>query len=219
MGRKERTWIQTPRLLPFTSCQRTVYTCIWQHAIKQQNKYLPHRLSLPESLTEHNGLSHWRVDKQHVPQSPSIIPCLNSLWKKALRLGLRTSETTRLLKGEIEKLQRAFLEEKSVNFRQGTCKSTKSEDKLLVVWNCTSTASQRFKRGSIGKVAWMIQQKVISISVFQLSVAALLSQHITGFGCRWASYHFRSDAPEHISPRKSWIYRSSAWGIFPLHGE
>lgn len=102
MGRKERTWIQTPRLQAFVSFQRTVYTCTWQHVIKQQNKYLPHRLSLPESLIECNGISHWRGDNQGIPQSPSIPPYLNLLWKKASQLGLRTVKPTRLFKGEIE---------------------------------------------------------------------------------------------------------------------
>lgn len=84
VGRRERTWIQTPRLLAFSSFQRAVYTCIWQHTTKQHNKYLPHRLSLPESLMEHDGLSHWRWDNQHKPQSLSITPYLNILLKKAL---------------------------------------------------------------------------------------------------------------------------------------
>lgn len=44
-------------------------------------------------------------------------------------------------------------------------------------------------------MGWMIQHEVVS----QLSITVLLFQHIPGFGCRWASYQFRSDAPEHTS--------------------
>ncbi|KAK4828364.1 hypothetical protein QYF61_026086 [Mycteria americana] len=68
-----------------------------QHTIKQHNKYLPHRLSLPESLMEHDGLSHWIWDNQRIPQSPSITPYLNILLNKALQLGLRIAETMRVL--------------------------------------------------------------------------------------------------------------------------
>lgn len=44
-------------------------------------------------------------------------------------------------------------------------------------------------------MGWMIQHEVVS----QLSITVLLFQHIPGFGRRWASYQFRSDAPEHTS--------------------
>lgn len=110
VGRRERTWIQTPRLLALSSFQRAVYTCIWQQTIKQYNKYLPHRLSLPESLMEHDGLSHWRWDNQHIPQSPSITPYLNTLLKKALQLCLRIAEPTRVLSraGRGGKLSQSF---------------------------------------------------------------------------------------------------------------
>lgn len=120
VGRRETTWIQTPRLLALSCFQSAVYTCTWQHTIKQRNKYLPHRLGLPESLMEHNGLSHWRWDDQHIPQSCSTTAYLNILLKKALQLGLRIAEPMRVLSraGRDGKLSWSFsVEEKNMNLK------------------------------------------------------------------------------------------------------
>lgn len=84
--------------------------------MKQHNKYLPHRLSLPESLMEHDGPSHWGWDNQHIPQSPSITPYLNILLKKALQFGLRIAEPMSVLSRDGKPSWSISVEEKSCEF-------------------------------------------------------------------------------------------------------